>query len=159
MDGNLNTNRMISLNETNYHLWKREMKDLLYVKNWHLPVFTTLKPDDKSKEEWEFEHEQVCGFIRQWVDDNVLNHINEEVNTRTLWQKLESLYASKSENNKLFLIKQLMNLKYNENKALSDHLIDFHGITGTNVQVQDHDQDKDNNKKKKRAKTEQQHTR
>jgi LTR polyprotein gag-polypeptide-like protein len=105
------------------------MKDLLYVKSWHLPVFTTQKPDCKSEEQWEFEHEQICGFIRQWVDDNVLNHINEEVNARTLWQNLESLYASKSGNNKLFLIKQLMNLKYNENKALSDHLSDFHGIT------------------------------
>nr|QIA97933.1 hypothetical protein AP_R.00g000310-v1.0.a3 [Amaranthus palmeri] len=129
MDGNLNTSRMISLNGTNNHLWKPKMKDLLYVKSWHLPVFTTQKPDGKSEEQWEFEHEQVCGFIRQWVDDNVLNHINEEVNARTLWKKLESLYASKSGNNKLFLIKQLMNLKYNENKALSDHLSDFHGIT------------------------------
>ncbi|CAO2836246.1 unnamed protein product [Amaranthus hypochondriacus] len=105
------------------------MKDLLYVKSWHLPVFTTQKSDGKSEEQWEFDHEKVCGFIRQWVDDNVLNHINEEVNARTLWQKLESLCASKSGNNKLFLIKQLMNLKYNENKALSDHLSDFHGIT------------------------------
>ncbi|CAO2837675.1 unnamed protein product [Amaranthus hypochondriacus] len=128
MDGNLNTSRMIILNGTNYHLWKRKMKDL-YVKSWHLLVFTTQKPNDKSEEQWEFKREQVCGFIRQWVDDNVLNHINEEDNGRTLRQKLESLYASKSGNNKLFLIKQLMNLKYNESKALSDHLSDIHGIT------------------------------
>ena len=98
------------------------------MKSWHLPVFTTQKPDGKSYEQWEFEHGQVCGFIRQWVDDNVLNHTNEEVHARTLWQKLESLYASKSGNSKLFLIKQLMSLKYNENKALSNHLSDFHGI-------------------------------
>lgn len=119
---------MVSLNGTNYHLWKRKMKDLLYVKSWHLPVFSTEKPEGKTDEQWQFEHEQVCGFIRQWVDDNVLNHINDEVHARSLWQKLDSLYASKSGNNKLYLIKQLMGLKYKESKALSDHLNDFHGI-------------------------------
>lgn len=48
---------------------------------------------------------------------------------KSLWTKLESLYASKSGNNKLFLIKQLLGLKYTESKAMSDHLNDFHGIT------------------------------
>lgn len=129
MDGaNVNTNRMVSLNGTNYHIWKRKMKDLLLVKNWHLPVFSTEKPADKTDEQWSFKHEQVCGFIRQWVDDNVLNHINDDVNAKVLWEKLDSLYASKSGNNKLFMIKQLMGLKFKESKAMSDHLNDFHGI-------------------------------
>ena len=43
------------------------MKDLLFVKKLHLPVFTTQKPDSMSEEEWDFEHQQVCGFIRQYV--------------------------------------------------------------------------------------------
>ena len=51
-------------------------------------------------------------FIRQWVDDNVLNHISDETHARTLWQKLEELYARKEDTNKMFLIKQLMNLRY-----------------------------------------------
>ncbi|RDY10894.1 hypothetical protein CR513_04513, partial [Mucuna pruriens] len=34
-----NTNRMMSLNDTNYHLWKGKMKDLLFVKKMHLPIF------------------------------------------------------------------------------------------------------------------------
>ncbi|RDX67309.1 hypothetical protein CR513_53835, partial [Mucuna pruriens] len=37
MEGN--TNRMVSLNGNNYHLWKGKMKDLLFVKKMHLPVF------------------------------------------------------------------------------------------------------------------------
>lgn len=68
----INTNRMVSLNGTNYHLWKRKMKDLLYVKSWHLPVFSIERPEGKTDEQWKFDHEQVCGFIRQWVDDNVI---------------------------------------------------------------------------------------
>ena len=67
--------KMVALNVTNYHLWKDKMKDLLFFKKLHLPVFTTHKPDSMSKEEWDFEHQQVCGFIRQYVEDNVYNHI------------------------------------------------------------------------------------
>ncbi|RDY00402.1 hypothetical protein CR513_16423, partial [Mucuna pruriens] len=37
----VNTNRMVSLNGTNYHLWKGKMKDLLFVKKMHLPVSLT----------------------------------------------------------------------------------------------------------------------
>lgn len=57
-----------------------------------------------------------------------MNHINDEVHAKSLWLKLESLYASKSGNNKLYLIKQFLGLKYRESKALSDHLNNFHGI-------------------------------
>lgn len=99
-----NTNKIVCLNGTNYHLWKDKMKDLLFVKNLHLPVFATKKPDSKSDEEWEFEHQQVCGFIRQCVEDNVYNHIANETHARALWKKIESLYASKSGNNKLYLL-------------------------------------------------------
>jgi len=35
------TNKMVCLNDTNYHLWKRKMEDLLFVKKLHLPVFAT----------------------------------------------------------------------------------------------------------------------
>ena len=55
----------MSLNGSNYHLWKGKMKDLLFVKNLHLVVFATQKPESKTEEEWEFEHHQVCGFIQQ----------------------------------------------------------------------------------------------
>ena len=50
-------------------------------------------------------HRQVCGYIRQWVDDNVLNHITGETHACTLWTTLEKLYARKTGNNKMFLIK------------------------------------------------------
>jgi len=39
----------------------------------------------------------VYGFVRQLVDKNVLNYIANysHVKTKTLWDKLETLYASK----------------------------------------------------------------
>ncbi|KAJ0527304.1 putative RNA-directed DNA polymerase [Helianthus annuus] len=97
-----NTSRIVNLNGSNYHVWKDE--------------------------EWNILHRKVCGYIRQWVDDNVLNHISGETHARTLWNKLEELYARKTGNNKLFLIKQLINLKYNDGTPVTDHLNVFQGL-------------------------------
>ena len=46
-----NTNKMVCLNDTNYHLWKGKMKDMLFVKKLYLPVFATEKPKDKTDED------------------------------------------------------------------------------------------------------------
>ncbi|KAH7572354.1 hypothetical protein JRO89_XS04G0242500 [Xanthoceras sorbifolium] len=51
--------KMISLNGTNYHIWRNKMKDLLFVTKMHLLVFTNIKPDGKTDEEWDFEHKQI----------------------------------------------------------------------------------------------------
>jgi hypothetical protein len=123
-----NLSRMVSLNGSNYHIWKGKMEDLLYVKQFHLPVFMSEKPENKSDEEWTLMHRQVCGYLRQWVDDNVLNHIECETHARTLWKKLEELYARKTGNNKMFLMKQLMYLRYQDGTPLTDHLNTFQGI-------------------------------
>jgi len=47
----VNANRVVSLNGTNYHLWKGKMKNLLFVKKMHLPVFATQKPEFMFDEE------------------------------------------------------------------------------------------------------------
>ena len=62
------------------------------------------------------------------VDDNVLNHVSEEKHARSLWNKLEQLYAQKTSNNKLFLIKKMINLKYQDGTPMTDHLNTFQGI-------------------------------
>ncbi len=85
--------RMISLNGLNYQAWKGKMKDLLYVKDYYKPVFLETKPEDKTEDEWRIAHLQACGFIRQWVDDNVLNHICDVEDAWSLWKKLEELFA------------------------------------------------------------------
>ena len=79
-----NMSNMIFLNGRNYNIWKSKMKDLLFVKKMHLPVFSAHKPENVTDENWKFEHQQVCGYIRQWVEDNVLNHIVNETHARTL---------------------------------------------------------------------------
>lgn len=48
--------KMLFLNSSNYHLWKGNMKDLLFVKKLHLPIFSSAKSNSVSDEEWKFEH-------------------------------------------------------------------------------------------------------
>ncbi|KAK8589806.1 hypothetical protein V6N12_024197 [Hibiscus sabdariffa] len=70
----------------------------------------------------------MCGFIRQFVQENVYNHIDQETHARTLWEKLESLYVSRSDNNKLFLLKEMMELKYREGMSTTDHVSEFQSV-------------------------------
>ena len=136
-----NTSRMITLNGSNYHVWKGKMEDLLYVKDYYLPVFASERPENKTDAEWNLLHRQVCGYIRQWVDDNVLNHVSEEKHARSLWNKLEQLYARKTGNNKLFLIKKMSSLKYQDGTPMIDHLNTFQGIinqlVGMNIKFEE----------------------
>lgn len=62
------------------------------------------------------------------MKDNVRNHVVNETHARSLWNKLETLYVSKTSNNKLFLLKQLMNIRYKEGNLVSDHINNFQGV-------------------------------
>ena len=88
--------KMVCLNERNYNIWKSKMKDLLFVKKMHLLVFSAHKPENVTDENWELDHQQVCGYKRKWVEDNVRNHIVNETHARILWKKLETIYVSKN---------------------------------------------------------------
>ncbi|PHT52789.1 hypothetical protein CQW23_07251 [Capsicum baccatum] len=91
-------------------VWLRDLSVLSYISEWNLL------------------HRQVCSFIRKWVDDNVLNHISGKTHARSLWEHLESLYARKTKNNRMFLIKQMLGLKYHDGSLMTDHLNNFRGI-------------------------------
>ncbi|RDX75146.1 hypothetical protein CR513_45011, partial [Mucuna pruriens] len=116
-----NTNRMMSLNGSNYHLWKGKMKDLLFVKKMHLPVLL-LKSQNLClmKNETLSINKYVVLFDFLWM---II-----EIHARTLWEKIESLYASKYGNNKLFLLNSIESLKFKEGTSLLDHLNEFQGI-------------------------------
>ena len=135
-----NVSKMVSLTGHNYHIWKGKMKDLLLVKNLHLPVFGT-KPENISDDDWNFRHEQVCGYIRGWVEDNVRNLISNETNAKTLWEKLQKLYASTTGNNKLYLLNQAMNLRYKKGTPILDHVNNFEGcfdqLSGMGIKFDD----------------------
>ena len=58
------SDKMVSLNESNYQVWKRKMGDILYVKDHlHLrPVFSDKKPNEKTDIESELYYKKVLGL-------------------------------------------------------------------------------------------------
>jgi len=80
-----------------------------------------------SDEEWGFKHERVCGFIRHFVDKPIYNLSSHETHARTMWQTLEFFYASKSGINKLYLLKNFVELKYKDETPFTKHLSEFQG--------------------------------
>ena len=69
------------------------------------------------------------GYICQWICDNVYYNVAQEKTTHSLWKKLEKLYKTKNANNKAFLMKKLVNLKYVDGNPVANHLKDFHNIS------------------------------
>ena len=61
------------------------MLDLLYCGEWHAPI-------EGEEAKWKNFNRQVVSFIRQWVDDNVYHHIENETSAHTFWKKLEESY-------------------------------------------------------------------
>ena len=72
---------------------------------------------------------------------NFLNHIVNEKNAKALWNKLETLCASKTCNNKLILLKHMIHLVFNEGSSIVDHPNEFQGcfdqLIGTRMKFDD----------------------
>lgn len=64
----------------------------------HLSVFTSNKPQSMTNEDWKFKYLHICGYIKQWIKDNIRNAIMNETNSRSLWNKFEIFYTLKIEN-------------------------------------------------------------
>ena len=68
---------MIRLNGGNWMIWKSIMKDLLCCKDLYAPFESDdLKPKNMSDGEWKKSDRKVVGFIRQWLDDSIFNHVS-----------------------------------------------------------------------------------
>jgi gag-polypeptide of LTR copia-type len=87
------------------------MEDLLYCKDAYEPLIGT-KPAETLEDAWKVSNRKTIALIRQWVDDSVFHHISTETDAKALWEKLESMYERKTAQNKAFLIRKLVNMKY-----------------------------------------------
>lgn len=85
--------------------------------NHHSILGVFVETTDKSNSDQKL-NIQVSGYVRQLVDDNVHNHISDENNACKFWCKLDELYVYKIGGNKLYLIKKLMNLNYNDDSFI-----------------------------------------
>src|SRR5208282_4127775 len=101
-------------NGQSFELWKLKMEDLLVDKDQWIAVDPGTKPTGVTDEEWKKLDRKAKSIIRLCVSG--------EATTKALWDKLGTLYQSKSLVNKLFLRKKLYNLRMKDGDSVTEHL-------------------------------------
>eukprot|EP00253_Pinus_taeda_P012100 PITA_12100 len=112
-------------NGLSFELWKLKMEDLLVDKDQWIMVDPSTKPTGVSNEEWKKLDWKAKSTIRLCVSDLVLMNVLGEATTKDLWEKLGTLYQSKSLVNKLFLRKKVYNLRMKGGDLVTEHVNTF----------------------------------
>eukprot|EP00253_Pinus_taeda_P029979 PITA_29979 len=112
-------------NGHSFELWKLNMEDLLVDKDQWVTIDPGTKLMGVSKEERKKLDQKAQNTIRLCVSDSLLLNVLGEPTTKALWEKLETLYQSKSLVNKLFLRKKLYNLRMKDGDSVIEHLNAF----------------------------------
>ena len=78
------------------------------------------------------------------ISDLVLLNLSGEATTKNLWEKLGTLYQSKSLVNKLFLWKKLYNLRMKDGDSVTEHLDAFNNVVSqlSSIDIKISDEDK-----------------
>ena len=122
--------RVEKFNGQNFLLWKMQMEDYLYQKYLYLPLSRKAKkPTAMTDVEWKILDRKAIGTVRLCLVVSFAFNISKETTTEGLMQTLEKLYEKPSASNKVFLMKQLFNMKMSEGGSVADHLNEFNIVT------------------------------
>ena len=83
-------------NGQSFELWKLKMEDLLVDKDQWIAVDLGTKPTAMSDEDWKKLDQKEKSTIRLCASDSVFLNVSREATAKTLWEKLRTLYQSKS---------------------------------------------------------------
>ena len=102
------------------------------------------KPTGVSDEESKKLDRKAKRTIRLCVSDSVLLNVSGEATAKALWDKLGTLYQSKSLVNKLFPWKKLYNLRMKDGDSVIEHLNVFNTVVSQllSVDIKISDEDK-----------------
>ena len=129
---------MFKLTSTNYNIWKPRMMDLLVCKDYYHPIMgEPARPNGKTDEQWKWMNMKTCSFIRQWIDNGIYQLVAKEQNAKALWDTLENTYERKSSQNKSYVVKQLVRLRYEDDKSMAEHTSKFRELVDrlANLQI------------------------
>ena len=105
------------------------MEDLLYCRDLFEPIeLQGIMPNNVKANEWKRLNRKATATIRQWIDVSVIHDVATETDAYQVWKKLEDLYQRKNAQNKAYLIRRLVNLKYKDGQNASEHLNNFQEI-------------------------------
>eukprot|EP00253_Pinus_taeda_P036371 PITA_36371 len=142
--GNTGKIEIEKFNGQSFELWKLKMEDLLVDKDQWIVVDLGTKPTGVSDEEGKILDRKAKSIIRLCVLDSILLNVSGEGMAKALWDKLGTLYQSKSLVNKLFLWKTLYNLRMKDGDSVTEHLNTFNNVVSQllSVDIKISDEDK-----------------
>eukprot|EP00253_Pinus_taeda_P029661 PITA_29661 len=130
-------------NGQSFELWKLKMEDLLVDKDQWIMVDPGTKPTGVSDEEWKKLDRKEKSTIRLCVLDLVLLNVSVEAMAKALWDKLGTLYQSKSLVNKMFLQKKMYSLRMKDGDSVTKHLNAFNAMVSqlafVHIKISDED--------------------
>ena len=131
-------------NAQSFELWKLKMEDLLVDKDQWIAVDLGTKPTGVTDEEWKKLDRKAKSIIRLCVSDSVLLNVSGEATAKALWDKLGTLYQSKSLVNKLFLRKKSYDLRMKDGDSVTEHLNAFNTVVSQllSIDIKISDEDK-----------------
>ena len=122
-DGDDGKPKMISLNGSNWQLWKPKMIDYLIRKQLQKPIkLRGLKPKKVSDKVWHELEEIEASTIKPWMNDSIYHLVANEPSSWVVWRMLADLYEMDTTRNKMYVIRQFVNLKYRPGTAIALHL-------------------------------------
>ncbi len=129
---------------SDFELWKLKMEDLLVDKDQWIMLDLGTKPIGVSDEEWKKLDRKAKSTIRLCVSDSVLLNVSGEATVKSLWDKLGTLYQSKSLVHNLFLPKNLYNLRMKDGDSMIENLNAFNTLVSqlVSIDIEISDEDK-----------------
>ncbi|KAK0588992.1 hypothetical protein LWI29_008208 [Acer saccharum] len=113
-----------------FGIWRRKVKALLSQQKILKAIEGPDKlPDSLNDEQKSDMLEMALVTIILNLSDNVLREVNDETTAYGVWNKLESLYMTKSLTNKIYLKERLFGFKMNPSKGLGQNLDEFKKMT------------------------------
>jgi hypothetical protein len=104
------------------------MEDLIVDREQWTMVCLGTQPKSMLTEEWEKIKRRARSMIQICLEDSVLLNVLGEDSSKKLWDKLGSLYQSKSMVNKLYLINKLYLLRMSDGISVTVHLNVFNTL-------------------------------
>ncbi|GAA0162782.1 hypothetical protein LIER_18800 [Lithospermum erythrorhizon] len=99
------------------------MLDRLYVKQLARPIEELgIRPPNANIQEWSELDRRCLGYIRDYVDVRVIQHVENAITTYGCWKKLQGLYERKTAGHKVSLVRQLGKLRFTDGNSLTEHL-------------------------------------
>ena len=120
---------MFKLTDSNYSMWKSEMRDLFVCKVLWLPVqFRKNKSDKINASTWEGMHLEVGAYVRCFIDMSLYNNFDEETDVDVLWKKVDVMFEKKNVVNRVSVLQKIMRLRYQDDSSIVEHLNAFQGL-------------------------------